>query len=239
MIRTHNLSKRYPDGTLALDALEVEVPPGTIYCLLGGSGSGKTTAVRLMLGLVPPTAGRVELAGQGAPQPGASAVYLPSRFPFYDRLTALENLALFAGLGGPAPGPEKLEDALRQVGLPERIFDRRVETLSPGQGQKLALAVALVRDVAIWILDEPLLGLDPGSAHDLVEQLIAARERRKAIFWATQDLIRAKQVADRVGILDSGRLVSTYDRDELGYLDLEELYLGYSLGDQDASSSPY
>ena len=73
MIRTHNLSKRYPDGTLALDALEVEVPPGTIYCLLGGSGSGKTTAVRLMLGLVPPTAGRVELGGVDPHDSGATA----------------------------------------------------------------------------------------------------------------------------------------------------------------------
>lgn len=234
MIRTVHLSKRYPGGVLALDALNLQVEPGEIYCLLGGSSSGKTTAVRLILGLVEPSAGRVELAVAEGFRPvargEASLMYLPAHFPFYERLSALENLALFCRLAGCRPSPGELQEALRRADIAERDFHARVESLPPGLRQKLAFALARLRDAKAWILDEPLVGLDPRTADEVAEHLVVAREEGKTILWATQDVFRARQLADRVGILYQGRQVLSYTRDQLVYRDLERLYLDYSRG---------
>lgn len=234
MMRIFNLSKRHPDGVLALDALNIEVPSGEIHCLLGGSRSGKTTAVRLVLGLSEPTAGRVEVAGAEGQRPGgprrSSMVYIPARFPFYDRLSALENLDLFCHLGGARPGRSALREALRSAGVAEKDFHARVEGLPPELRQKLAFALARLRDAEVWVLDEPLAGLDPRTADEVCEQLVAAREGGVAILWATQDVFRAKQLADRVVILYQGRQVLSYTRDQLAHRDLERLYLDYSRG---------
>ncbi|MEM8930580.1 MAG: ABC transporter ATP-binding protein [Acidobacteriota bacterium] len=236
MIRAVDLSKRYDDGVLALDALNFEVAAGEVYCLLGARGSGKTSAVRLMLGLTEPTAGRVELAGLDVRRETVEArrqtAFLPADFAFYDGLTARENLRLFSRLGdGRSTSSIRAESqAMREVGLPEVAFDQRLSMLRIGDRQKLAIAVALLKDVPIWILDDPLSGLDPQASAEVVELIRRARDRGRAILWATQDLFRAKELADRVGILKEGRQVLAASREELGYQDLERLYLSYMRG---------
>jgi ABC-2 type transport system ATP-binding protein len=236
MIEAVDLSKRYPNGHLALDALNLEVEAGEIYCLLGAQGSGKTTAINLFLGFTEPTAGRAWIDGVDvAREPlraKARAAYLADTTAFYRRLTALENLELFARLGGRrAPTRHDCEMALREVGLPEAAFTQRMGGFSPGMVRKVGIAAAMMKEAPALLLDQPLQGLDPKSAAELVELLESVRDQGRALLITMQDLFWARQLADRVGILQEGRQVLTRTREELQYENLERLYLDYMRGD--------
>ncbi|HEX6903004.1 MAG TPA: ABC transporter ATP-binding protein [Thermoanaerobaculia bacterium] len=235
MIEAIHLSMRYPNGVLALDALNLRVEPGEIYCLLGARGAGKTTVVDLFLGFQEATAGRALIDGiEVAREPlraRSRAAYLAADTAFYGRLTARQNLELFARLGGrPDRTRADCEMALREVGLPEAAFERRVASFTPGMTRKLGVAAALVKDAPALLLDEPLSGLDPKSAAEVVELLEPLRDSGKALLITLEDLVWARQLADRVGILQEGRQVLTRTRDELRYDNLEKLYLDYLRG---------
>ena len=234
MIQAIDLSKRYTDGTLALDALNLSVEPGEIYCLLGATGAGKTTTLNLFLNFTKPTAGRVLVNGVDANREPYEAkrhmAYVTANMALYDQLTAFQNLEFFASLGRVRPRRENLAMAMREVGLPERSFVQRVETFSGGMRQKLGLAVALLKEAPALLLDEPMAGLDAQASAELVEILRDLRDQGKALLLSTQDLFHAKQLADTVGILKEGRKVLSYSREELEYQDLEELYLNYMRG---------
>lgn len=234
MIEALDLSKRYPNGELALDALNLRVEPGEIYCLLGAKGSGKTTAVNLFLGFTEPTAGRAWIDGVDvAREPlraKTRAAYLADTTAFYRRLTALQNLGFFARLGGRKPTRHDCEMALREVGIPEAAFGQRVSELGPGMVRKIGIAAALMKGSPALLLDEPLSGLDPKAAAELVEILEELRDQGKALLITMQDLFWARQLADRVGILQEGRQVLTRTREELRYENLERLYLDYMRG---------
>jgi ABC-2 type transport system ATP-binding protein len=235
MIEAIDLTKRYPTGKLALDALNLRVEPGEIYCLLGAKGAGKSTAVHLFLGFQAPTAGRARIAGidiQEEPlRAKANVAYLADTTAFYPRLTLLQNLRFFARLGGRRnPGLRDCEMALREVGIPELDFHRRVSELGPGEMRKLGLAAALMKQATALLLDEPLSGLDPKAAAEVVELLAEQKEQGKAILITMQDLFWARQLGDRVGILQEGRQVLIRTREELRYENLERLYLDHMRG---------
>jgi len=234
MIEAIDLTKRYPTGKLALDALNLRVETGEIYCLLGAKGAGKTTAVNLFLGFQTPTAGRARIAGidvQEEPLLAKTRVaYLADTTAFYPRLTLLQNLRFFARLGGRRAGLRECEMALREVGIPELDFNRRVSELNPGEIRKLGLAAALLKEASALLLDEPLSGLDPKAAAEVVELLAEQKEQGKAILITMQDLFWARQLGDRVGILQEGRQVLIRTREELRYENLERLYLDHMRG---------
>jgi ABC-2 type transport system ATP-binding protein len=243
MIAALDLSKRYPNGTLALDALNLRVAAGEIYCLLGAKGAGKTTAVNLLLGFAEPTSGSALLDGIDVAREPLRAktrvAYLADTTAFYRRLTALQNLDFFARLGGRRhPSRQDCEMALREVGLPEWAFDQRVSELAPGSVRKLGIAAALMKGAPALVLDEPLSGLDPKSAAELVEILEELRDQGKALLITMQDLFWARQLADRVGILQEGRQALTRSREELRYENLEKLYLDYMRGGLRSGAEP-
>jgi ABC-2 type transport system ATP-binding protein len=120
--------------------------------------------------------------------------------------------------------------AMRQVGLPERAFDQRVKEFSKGMRQKLGIAIAMIKDAPALLLDEPTAGLDPKAAAEFQETLRELRERGKAILMCTHDIFRAKEMADRVGIMKEGRKVMERTRAELEHENLERLYLDYMRG---------
>jgi ABC-2 type transport system ATP-binding protein len=235
MIEAIDLSKRYPDGKLALDALNLRVEPGEIYCLLGPKGAGKTTVINLFLGLTEPTAGRALIGEDDVAHDPLEArrrvAFLAAGTLFYDRLTVRQNLEFFARLGGRSRNVrDSCEMLLREVGLAEASFDQKLTELGPGTIRKLGLAVALAKDAPAILLDEPLSGVDPKAAAELVEILERLRDQGKALLVTLQDLFWMRQLADRVGFLQEGRQVLARTREELRYADLERLYLDYSRG---------
>lgn len=235
MLEAVDLCKRFDEGTLALDALNLKVEGGQIYGLLGATGSGKTTAVRLFLDFIRPTSGRALICGVDANERPREAKchlsYLGANAMFYDKLSAVENLRFFADLGKRrGTEDEDLAMALRGVRLPESVFRQPVQGFTRGMRQKLGLAIAVVRDAPVVLLDEPIGGLDPQTTADLMEVLTELRARGKAILLTTESLFQVRQLADGLTVLKEGRQVLTLDREELATRNLEDLYLDYMRG---------
>jgi ABC-2 type transport system ATP-binding protein len=230
MIHASDLSKRYPNGHLALDALNLKVAQGEIYCLLGAKGAGKTTTINLFLGSTEPTAGRalidrIDVAREPL-RAKQRAAYLGEGMAFYGRLSARRNLEYLARLGGRTDlTADDYDMAMREAGLPESMFRQRASELGPGMTRKLGVAAALLKGAPALLLDEPLSGLDPKGAAEIVELMESLRDRGKALLLTMQDLVWVRQLADFVGILQEGRQVLTRNRDELRYENLEKLYL--------------
>jgi len=235
MIEALDLSKRYPNGKLALDALNLRVEPGEIYCLLGPKGAGKSTVINLFLGLTRPTSGHALINGADLAEDPLQArrlvAFLSEGTIFYDRLTVRQNLEFFTRIGGPPwLTRDDCEMVLREVGLPEASFDQKLTGFGPGTIRKLGLAVAMARDAPALLLDEPLSGVDPKSAAEIVEILEGLRDQGKALLVTLQELFWVRQLADRAGFLQEGRQVLARTREELRYEDLERLYLDYTRG---------
>ncbi len=206
VLRTYGLTKRF-GKRIAVDNLNLTVREGEVFGLLGPNGSGKSTTVAMILGLVRPTAGRVELFGQSANQHRWSAmrrigaiIESPSFYPY---LSGRDNLRIEArALGGISAG--RIEAVLRRVGLLDRAGDR-YEDYSLGMKQRLGIASTLLRDPGLIILDEPTNGLDPAGTREvrsLIPQL--AREGR-AVLLCSHLLHEVEQVCHRVAIIKQGR----------------------------------
>jgi ABC-2 type transport system ATP-binding protein len=242
MIEAVGLTKRYEDGVLALDALDLQVGRGEIYCLLGANGAGKTTTINLFLNFIEPTAGTPLLNGVDATKDPLEAkrhvAYVSENVMLYGAFTARQNLDFFARLGGRQDlKRDDYHRVMRDVGLPERAFEQRVREFSKGMRQKLGIAIAITKDSPALLLDEPTSGLDPKAGAEFLETLAALRESGKAILMSTHDIFRARQLADRVGIMKEGRKVMELTREELEYENLEALYLDYMRGGVGAAAA--
>lgn len=232
MLQAIDLTKRYEDGHLALDALNLEIKPGEIFFLLGANGAGKTTSINLFLNFIEPTSGKAFIDGIDVmEQPLETKKYVAfvsENVMLYGNFTARQNLDFFARLGGKTNLTKNdYYNVMRQVGLQEEAFERRLKTFSKGMRQKVGLAIAIIKDASNIVMDEPTSGLDPKSAAELMQILINLRNEGKSILMCTHDLFRAKTVADRVGIMKEGRLVMLRTRDEFLQDDLERIYLDY------------
>jgi ABC-2 type transport system ATP-binding protein len=232
MLEAIDLTKRYEDGLLALDHLNLKVEAGETFCLLGANGAGKTTTINLFLDFIPPTDGAAHINGfEVACDPLAAkkhVAYVSENVMLYGNFTARQNLDFFARLSGRQDlSRDDYYMVLRRVGLQEKAFEQRVKQFSKGMRQKLGIAIAIVKDSPAVLLDEPTSGLDPKAAAELMALLGELRDDGKAIFMSTHDLFRAKEHADRVGIMKEGRLVMLRTREELAEEDLERLYLDY------------
>lgn len=230
MIEINELTKRYEDGVLALDHATYTIQPGEIFCLLGANGAGKTTTVNILLDFIQPTEGRASINGHDCnkfPLEAKKYVsYVSENVQLYGMFTARQNLRFFAELGG-KKGLEnrELDNVMRLVGLPERALTMRLKNFSKGMRQKLGIAIALIKDPPAIVMDEPTSGLDPTSANEFLDQLRKLRERGKAILMTSHDIFRAKQIADRVGIMKQGRLVAVRKKQDFKHADLEEIYM--------------
>ena len=211
-LAVRGLSKRF-GGKQAVDQLDLTVRAGELYALLGPNGAGKTTSRRMITGLLKPDAGEVAVFGVDLRSDPAGAkrqvAWLPDEPMVYDKLTALEYLAFVAGLWGVDPGAARTraEELLRWLDLwNER--DQRCETFSRGMKQKAALAGALIHEPRLLILDEPLTGLDAGAARQVKDLLQARVKAGATVILTTHILEVAERLADRIGIIQGGRLLT-------------------------------
>jgi len=210
-LEVRGLTKRFDRP--AVDALDLTVRSGEFYALLGPNGAGKTTTLRMVAGLLQPDTGSIEIAGIDALRDPVAAkqvtAWVSDEPMIYDKLTPLEYLEFVAGLWGvdPALAERSARELLVSLGL-EANMHERCEGFSKGMRQKVALAGALVHDPRLIILDEPLTGLDAVSARH-VKGLLGERVRGgSTVIMTTHILEVAERMADRIGVISSGRLVA-------------------------------
>jgi ABC-2 type transport system ATP-binding protein len=194
-----------------LTNLSLEVAAGEIYALLGGNGAGKSTALSVLLGFLKPEGGAVRVAGVDpveAPDLARQRIaYLPENVALYDQLSAHENIAYFMAIAGAEPDQAAMDEALDAAGLQREARSRRVSGYSKGMRQKVAIAMAVLRNVPVLLLDEPTSGLDPRATSDFNALLGSLKARGTAILMVTHDLLGAADCADRIGFLADGRIV--------------------------------
>jgi ABC-2 type transport system ATP-binding protein len=230
MLEAIRLSKSY-NGTPALDALDLKVESGEIFCLLGANGAGKTTTINLFLGFLKPTSGAAKVAGQDVQADPLAArrqiAYIPEQVMLYPNFSGLENLQYFSDLAGRDYSPAELRAFLLEAGLPEEAILRRVGGYSKGMRQKVGIAVALAKQARAILMDEPTSGLDPKASNEFSQLLEQLSKKGVCILMATHDLFRAKEVGHRVGIMKHGRLVTVLGTADMSHLDLERTYLDH------------
>ena len=229
MIEAVRLSKTF-GGTTAVDALDLAIRPGEVFCLLGANGAGKTTTINLFLNFVPPTSGEARVCGLSVVEHPVETkkrlAYIPEQVTLYRNLTGLENLRFFSRLAGAAADADlELLAILAQAGLTEAPARQRVATYSKGMRQKIGIAITIAKRAEALLLDEPTSGLDPKAANDFSLLLTDLSSRGVAILMATHDLFRAKESGTRVGIMKHGKLLEVLDTAQLGHRDLEQIYL--------------
>jgi len=244
----HGLTKSF-GGKFAVDDLSLTVRAGELFALLGPNGAGKTTTLRMVAGLLKPDAGQIEVFGHDALADPAAAkrliAWAPDEPMLYDRLTPLEYLEFVAGLWGVEPrvAMPKAEELLRWLGLWDNRGER-CEGFSRGMKQKTALAGALIHDPQLLILDEPLTGLDAAVARQVKDLLQARVKAGATVILTTHILEVAERMADRIGIIQRGRLVAEGTLAELrartgeGQATLEDMFLELTGDGEDGRLGP-
>jgi len=232
MLETKNLTKKYEDGLLALDHLDLKIEPGEIFCMFGANGAGKTTAINLILGFIPPTEGTALIEGiDVVKEPLKSkdfVSFVSENVMLYGNFTAYQNVDYFSRLAGKRNLTKTdYAQVMKRVGLQEEAFDMRTKNFSKGMRQKLGIAIAILKDAPNLILDEPTSGLDPRSGQEFLELLLELRDKGRSIFISSHDIFRAKYIADRVGFMMQGKLVMMKTSEELKGEDLNKIYIEY------------
>ncbi|WP_276260710.1 ABC transporter ATP-binding protein [Haloglomus litoreum] len=213
-IELRGVTKRYGDVT-ALDDVSLSVAEGEIFGFLGPNGAGKSTTIDILLDFVRPTAGSAAVLGYDA-QADSLAVrrrvgVLPDGYHLYDRLTARQHLEFAVDS---KRATDDIDAVLERVGLADAA-DRKAGGFSKGMKQRLVLAMALVGEPDVLVLDEPTTGLDPNGARRMREIIREERDRGATVFFSSHILEQVEAVCDRVGILREGRLVAVDTIDAL------------------------
>jgi len=214
-----DVSKSYGD-VVALQNVSLEIEESELFALLGPNGAGKTTLLKIAVGLIQPSSGEVRVFGIDTlkePVRVKSLIgYVPQETIVYDELTGLENLMFYASLYGipKSVAEERIREYVRLLGLEEHI-KRRVSKYSGGLKKRLSIAASLIHDPKLLILDEPTTGLDPSSRRELWKILQELKELGKTIVMATHYTEEAEALADRVAIMNEGRIVAVGTPNEL------------------------
>ncbi|MEL1134293.1 ABC transporter ATP-binding protein [Desulfitobacterium sp. THU1] len=242
LIRTHQLTKRYGDVPV-VDGLNLEVKGGEIFGFLGPNGAGKTTTIKMLTGLMEPSAGEAFICGydlrKQSTEAKAMMAYVPDQPKLYGKLSAWEFLQLMGALYRIPKDitRKRAEQLMEMFGLSQRA-DELLEGYSHGMRQKVVLASALIHQPKVILLDEPTVGLDPASARLLKDVLQELAKQGVAVFISTHILEIAERMCHRVGILKSGQLIAQGSPEELrqkvghGGESLEDIFLELTGGQE-------
>jgi len=227
VVRTEGLTKAY-GRRVALSDLDLEIEPGEVFGYLGPNGAGKTTTLRLLAGMLRPTSGRAQVLGRDAWRDSVAVHrqmgYLSGEPAMYDRLTGRDHAEYLGFLRGKVT-PKRVEELSARLDLD---LDRPSRELSKGNKQKLALVLAMMSAPTLLVLDEPTGGLDPIAQQDFHEILHEHTNDGGSVLLSSHVLSEVQRVADRVGVLRSGRLVAVERLDELRSKSLHHVQAHFS-----------
>jgi len=227
VVRTEGLTKAY-GRRVALSDLDLEIEPGEVFGYLGPNGAGKTTTLRLLAGMLRPTSGRAQVLGRDAWRDSVAVHrqmgYLSGEPAMYDRLTGRDHAEYLGFLRGKVT-PKRVEELSARLDLD---LDRPSRELSKGNKQKLALVLAMMSAPTLLVLDEPTGGLDPIAQQDFHEILREHTNDGGSVLLSSHVLSEVQRVADRVGVLRSGRLVAVERLDELRSKSLHHVQAHFS-----------
>jgi len=203
--------------TVGLQDLDLDIVQGEVFGLLGLNGSGKTTAIKLIMGLHLPTTGDVEVLGRRMPDVEVLARigYAPEAAYLNKSLTGRETLNLYAALSRVPDSARaaKVDEMLSRVGL-QRAADKRLSEYSKGMLQRASLAQTLIHDPELLIMDEPVTGLDPLAIKEVRALILWLKAKGKTVLFSSHDISEVEKVCDRIGILSGGRLARVMTQDE-------------------------
>ena len=208
IVEFHNIRKVY-DTKVAVEGLTLSIEPGTMFGLLGPNGSGKTSSIRMMIGMTMPDSGTVSLFGQPFTREALSRVgYLPEERGLYKKMKVMDQLIFLGRLHGLSEGTARA----RSLAWCERIeiteaIGKKTEELSKGMQQKIQFIAALLHDPELVIMDEPMSGLDPVNAALLQQTLIDLRKEGKAILFSTHRMDQVEKMCDEIALISRGKLM--------------------------------
>ncbi len=238
MIEIEHVTRRY-GAKIAVDDLNLHIPRGELFAFLGPNGAGKTTTIKMLVGLLRPSSGTIRLCGHdvGQQQTAANRLlgYVPDVPYLYDKLSGNEFLRFIAEMYGidSREADERIKEQISIFKLHEFVDDL-TESYSHGMKQRVAFAAAMLHDPHVLVIDEPMVGLDPRSVRVIKDLLKKKARGGQTIFMSTHLLSIAQEIADRVGIVDQGRLQFLGTIDELRARvashesSLEHLYLSFT-----------
>lgn len=208
MIKINNLTKKYKDK-LAVDNLNLEIKTGELFSLLGTNGAGKTTTIKMLSTLILPTSGEVEINNLDLVKDSSKIKEIinisPQETAIASNLTVLENLYFMAGIYQIPNKEDKIKELIKLFKL-EEVLKQKARTLSGGYQRKLSIAISLINNPKILFLDEPTLGLDVISRHDLWKVIELLKEKT-TIILTTHYMEEAEALSDRIGIMNKGKLI--------------------------------
>ena len=245
-IELERMTKRFGSKT-AVDELTLRVDTGELYAFLGPNGAGKTTTIKVITGLLRPSAGAVRVCGYDVDADGVEArrvlSYVPDQPFLYDKLSGREFLLFVGRMYGlePAACRKKIDALAEQFGATEYMDDLS-ESYSHGMKQRIVLSAAILHDPKVLVVDEPMVGLDPRGARLVKNVLREMAANGVCVFMSTHTLSIAEEVADRIGIIQRGRLVAEGTVDELrrhGHTSgkLEDIFLTITREDETGRES--
>lgn len=216
MIKINNLTKKYKDK-LAVDNLNLEIKAGELFSLLGTNGAGKTTTIKMLSTLILPTSGEVEINNLDLVKDSSKIKEIinisPQEIAVASNLTVLENLYFMAGIYQIPNKEDKIKELIKLFKL-EEVLKQKAKTLSGGYQRKLSIAISLINNPKILFLDEPTLGLDVISRHDLWK-VIEELKGKTTIILTTHYMEEAEALSDRIGIMNKGKLIELGTSKEL------------------------
>jgi ABC-2 type transport system ATP-binding protein len=222
-VQIEGITKTFPvplrrQRVLAVKNLSLSVQPGEVYGLLGPNGCGKSTTLKILLGLVTPNSGRALIFGKDSREyrSRCDVGFLPENPYFYKFLTAAETLAFYGkicGLSGKTLAT-RIDELIELVGLGD-ARDRRVGGFSKGMLQRIGLAQALIQDPGLVVLDEPTAGVDPAGSHQIRDLILDLKKRGKTVLLTSHLLEQVQEICDRVGIMARGEMIREGSLDDL------------------------
>ena len=205
LLSMDHVTKKFGD-LVAVNDVSFEVTPGEIFGFLGGNGAGKTTSMRMVLDIIRPTSGRIEvLGGPPGPEQGNRIGFLPEERGLYPKMTAIETVVYFGRMKGMTPAAAKAEGMalLERFGLGDRAKSA-IADMSKGMAQKVQLATSIVNAPDLLILDEPFSGLDPVNQQLLEDEILRARDKGAAVVFSTHVMQHVERLCDRMLVLKKG-----------------------------------